>query len=97
MAFLQAIVSYIEQGGGSRGAYMVLDEQGSLDVVAAGKHCLRHRPENLEKRKEILELRLKPGSDCEFEVTAIPVRPLPTDNSWFETTWADFEKGKIFQ
>ena len=97
VAFLQAIVSYIEQGGGSRGAYMVLDEQGSLDVVAAGKHCLRHRPENLEKRKEILELCLKPGSDCEFDVTSVPVRPLPTDDSWFETTWADFEKGKIFR
>ncbi len=97
VAFLQAIVSYIERGGGSRGAYMVLDENGDLDVQVAGKHCLRHRSENMSARKEILELSLRKGTECDFEVAAVPVRPLPTDDSWFENTWADFANGRIFR
>ena len=97
VAFLQAIVSYIERGGGSRGAFMVLDENGDLDVQVAGKQCLRHRSENMSARKEILELSLRKGTDCDFDVAAVPVRPLPTDDSWFENTWADFANGRIFR
>lgn len=97
VAFLQAIVSYIERGGGSRGAYMVLDDEGELDVQVAGENCLRHRGENMDARKEILELALRPDTACDFDVTAVPVRPLPSDDSWFENTWADFTDGRIFR
>ena len=97
VAFLQAIVSYIERGGGSRGAFMVLDDDGDLDVLAGGVRCMRHRSENMEARKEILEVALKTGTSCDFDVTAVSVRPLPEDDSWFENTWADFADGRIFQ
>ncbi len=97
VAFLQAIVSYIERGGGSRGAFMVLDDDGDMDVLAGGVRCLRHRRENMEARKEILEVALKTGTSCDFDVTAVSVRPLPEDDSWFENTWADFADGRIFQ
>ena len=97
VAFLQAIVAYIERGGGSRGAYMVLDDDGDLDVQVAGKRCLKHRSENMDARKEILELSLRAGTPCDFDVEAVQVRPLPEDDSWFENTWADFAKGRIFR
>ena len=96
VAFLQALVTYIEQGGGSRGAFMILDENGSLAVTSKQGTDLRHRPENLEKRNEILQVQLKPGTISDFTVTPTPVRPLPEDDSWFETTWADWNKGRIF-
>ena len=76
---------------------MVLDENGDLDVQVAGNQCLRHRSENMSARNEILELSLRKGTDCDFDVAAVPVRPLPTDDSWFENTWADFANGRIFR
>ncbi|MBO4526914.1 MAG: hypothetical protein J5743_04755, partial [Victivallales bacterium] len=96
VAFLEALVTYIEQGGGSRGAYMILDENGSLAVTSKQGTDLRHRPENLEKRNEILQVQIKDGSISDFTVTPTPVRPLPQDDSWFETTWADWNNGRIF-
>ena len=96
VAFLEALVTYIEQGGGSRGAYMILDENGSLAVTSKQGTDLRHRPENLEKRNEILQVQIKDGSISDFTVTPTPVRPLPEDDSWFETTWANWNNGRIF-
>ncbi len=97
VAFLQALVTYIEQGGGSRGAYMILDENGSLAVTSKQGTDMRHRPENLEKRNEILQVQIKDGTISDFTVTPTPVRPLPQDDSWFETTWADWNANRIFQ
>jgi hypothetical protein len=58
---------------------------------------LRHRAENLAQRGEILEVALVPQTVCEVRVTAVPVRPLPADESWFETTWAAFGRGEVFR
>ena len=97
VAFLQAIVSYIEQGGGSRGAYMVLDGKGALTVDSKRGRELRHREENASKRQEILELQLQPGTLCDFAVRVDKVRPLPNDDSWYETTWAQWNRGEVFK
>ncbi|MDD4540019.1 MAG: oxidoreductase, partial [Lentisphaeria bacterium] len=97
VAFLQAIVSYIEQGGGSRGAYMVLDEKGALTVDSKRGRELRHREENASKRQEILEVQLRPGTLCDFAVRVDKVRPLPNDDSWYETTWAQWNRGEVFK
>jgi len=58
IAFLEALRYYIEHGGGSRGGYMILDEEGDLTVESERGSELRHRSENLEKRNEILEIGL---------------------------------------
>lgn len=97
VAFLQAIVSYINDGGGSRGAFMILDPLGTLTVPTDTAGILRHRPENLDKRQVIQELTLRPGTLCDFAVRSVPVRPLPQDDSWFENTWADFGRGRVFR
>jgi succinate dehydrogenase/fumarate reductase flavoprotein subunit len=97
VAFLQAIVSYIEGGGGSRGGYMVLDEEGTLSVHSRRGSELRHREENIAKRQEILELSLQAGTLCDFAVRVDPVRPLPQDDSWYESTWAEWNAGEIFR
>ena len=94
IAYLTALKALIERGGGSRGAYMVLDDSGDLTVRTKKGECLRHRGENMAMRDEILEVRLTETGD--FQVNAVPVRPLPEDNSWYETTWSDWLEGRIF-
>ncbi len=96
VAFLDAIRYYIENGGGSRGGYMVLDADGDLTVDSKRGEELRHRAENLEKRNEILEILQKIDAPGEFDITPVPVRPLPDDESWYETAWADWNEGRIF-
>jgi len=95
VAFLEALVYYIENGGGSRGGYMVLDSEGELTVDSKRGSELRHRAEDLSKREEILEVTLTSGSLARFQVAAVPVRPLPEDDSWYETTWAAWNDGRV--
>jgi len=94
VAFLQTIVAYIEQGGGSRGAYVVLDEHGDRNVASRRGEEMPHRSENLQKRREILETVL--CGDGAFSVSAVPVRPLPNDDSWYETAWRAWQEGSIY-
>jgi len=77
IAFLEALKAYVERGGGSRGAYLVLDEQGDAAVLTKRGSELRHRNENMGLRGRVLEVRLKEGT--EFEVAVVPVRPVPQD------------------
>ena len=95
IAFLEAIRAYIEMGGGSRGSYMIVDPEGEGVAESKMGEMLRYRPEKTELRKKILQARL--GADGEFTVTPIAVRPLPDDQSWFETTWNAWREGEIFQ
>ena len=30
------------------------------------------------------------------DVTPVPVRPIPDDDSWYETTWREWLEGRIF-
>ncbi|HPD15007.1 MAG TPA: FAD-binding protein [Planctomycetota bacterium] len=95
VAFLQTIQALIERGGGSRGGYMILDEKGDLAVKTKRGSELPHRSENMALRGEILETRL--AGDGDFAVAPVPVRPLPNDDSWYETTWRQWLRGEIFK
>ena len=93
IAFLETIQFYIERGGGSRGGYMVATDDGELTVdTERGSQC-PHRPENEEMRGEILETVLR--DDVQFEVYPVEVRPLPEDESWFESVWRDWRAGRM--
>jgi len=95
VAFLETIKSYIERGGGSRGGYVIADPDGELSVETKRGRELPHRPENMQMRGEILETAL--GEDGRFRVTPVPVRPLPEDDSWYETTWQAWAEGRVFE
>jgi len=97
LALLQTMKAYVDAGGGSRGSCMVLDPAGDRTVRTPRGQQLRHRSENLTMRAEILETRLKAPAGVDFEVVAIPTRPLPDDTSWYETTWREFEAGRVFE
>jgi hypothetical protein len=96
IAFLEAIRHYIEHDGGSRGGYMILDDNGDLTVDSKRGSELRHRSENTALRQEILEVGQIENRPGEFAIEPVPVRPLPTDDSWYETTWAAWNDGRVF-
>ena len=95
IAFLETIKAYIERGGGSRGGYVIADPKGGAFVETKRGKELPHRLENPDMRSEILETVLHQNG--EFRVSPVRVRPLPLDDSWYETTWKDWREGKIFQ
>ncbi|MFP4029075.1 MAG: FAD-binding protein [Candidatus Brocadiia bacterium] len=94
IAFLETIRSYIERGGGSRGGYLIADPDAELQVNSQKGSELPHRPENEELGEEILETVLV---NAEFRVKPVQVRPLPQDESWYETTWRAWRDGEIFR
>ena len=94
VAFLQAMKTLIDRRGGSRGAYVVLDEAGDRVVETKRGREMPHRSENVAMRQEILEVSGDDGG--EFDVSPVEVRPLPEDDSWYETTWREWEEKRVF-
>lgn len=93
-AFLANINAYLANGGGSRGSYLVVDEDGTPDagVVNSAKGILmRYKKERVEDRSERIVV-----SGSELKVSVEKIRPIPEDKSWFESTWAQWRDGKIF-
>jgi hypothetical protein len=75
---------------------MVLAEDGDRVVHTARGEMLRHRGENMALRSEIIETKLRSKDPWDFATYPVPVRPLPEDDSWYETTWRDYETGRVF-
>jgi len=95
LAFLEAITSYVARGGGSRGSYLIVDANAPLRVRTPSGEILPHRDENPSLRDILLEV--VPLPQDEFEVAKVPVRPLPQDDSWFESVWREWREGGIFR
>ncbi len=95
IAFLVAIKALLERGGGSRGAYVVLDEAGDRVLQTAAGTVMPHRGENMALRREILEVGLDETGQYTTWIT--PVRPLPADDSWYESVWRHWRDGEVFE
>jgi hypothetical protein len=74
---------------------VVLDSDGDQSMDTKRGTELRHRRENEALREEILEVAV--DGDRGVRVDPVAVRPLPDDDSWYETTWADWMRGEIFK
>ena len=90
-AFLAALAAYLERGGGSRGSYLVLDDEGQQ--VHPALPGLRARPEVPEHRREVIEVS---WDGRQFATRVVPVRPIPEEHDWYETTWRDYREGRVF-
>lgn len=92
-AYLESVLFYLKNGGGSRGSYMVMDSQGT-PVLEGALQEWRYKLENESLRSKMLEAVYEKGRfACEFTER----RPLPTEDFWFENVWNDFVKGKVFE
>jgi succinate dehydrogenase/fumarate reductase flavoprotein subunit len=94
LGYLIAIRDLIARGSGSRGSHIVADPKGILPHPALGSEW-RFGPENPALREEILEVWL--GEDGEFHTRAVPVRPIPESEFWFENTWEAYRSGRVFE
>jgi succinate dehydrogenase/fumarate reductase flavoprotein subunit len=92
VAYLKAIVSLLEQGGGSRGSHLVFSPEG---VRIAGIE-LRFKPENEGLRNSILRIEYDPKLPDLFHCKNVTPRPQPAERKAFEPAWKDYREGKIY-
>ncbi len=88
LAFLASIDFYLQNGGGSRGSYLVIaedkcDRQETFSVFNKKGEILRCRKERLADRK------FKILTDKEGKCQLVAVKPVPEDRSWFETVYSE--------
>ncbi|MDC7232194.1 MAG: FAD-binding protein [Spirochaetales bacterium] len=91
--YLAAIRSYLEEGGGSRGSFLVLESSGLESHPLLGSEW-NFRDENPDHRRSMQTLK----SDGSGNIVSdrIPCRRIPSEEYWFETMWNDFREKRIF-
>ncbi|MGB4041293.1 MAG: FAD-binding protein [Bacillota bacterium] len=93
LAVLRSIQAFLEAGGGSRGSFLVLDRNGKPIHDQLGEEW-RYKLETTELRDRILQVQYDGQGD--FKTWWVDVRPIPTDDFWFENVWADYVEGTVF-
>ena len=100
VAYLKAIVALLEQGSGSRGSHLVLDENGleiHPDVLNDHKRPLKFKPENTSLRDFVLQVEYDGQEPDLFRCRNVPVRTMPRTRKPFEPAWRDYREGKIYR
>ncbi|HAS9355351.1 TPA: FAD-binding protein [Salmonella enterica subsp. enterica serovar Veneziana] len=96
-AILTMLEEFIAAGGGSRGARIILDPQGScLPLTRHGPFSQwRFRPEREEDKNTKLTIHYQ---EKKFIFNQKPLRNLPDlKDNYFEKNWPDFPCGKIYR
>jgi len=91
--YLEAIRYAIESGVGSRGSAMVLDPDGVSAHKQLGAEW-RFASEDVSFRDKVLETTAEPSGKVSHEWVAR--RPIPETEVWFETAWAAYRNGEIY-
>lgn len=91
--YLEAILFALRSGVGSRGSSIVLDPGGERIHEKLGDEW-RIAPEEPAFRERVLETVVGPHGRVYHEW--VPRRPIPATDAWFETAWAGFRSGKIY-
>ena len=92
--YLEAIRFAVESGVGSRGSALVVDGR-SVPVHRALGDEWRFVPEDPAFRTKVLETEAEPAGLVRNRW--VERRPLPQTDEWFETAWAAFREGQIYQ
>ncbi len=94
--YLEAIKEYMENGGRSRGSYLVLDPNGEKPCPQLDERWRfsLETPESLVSRK-ILEISL--NEEMRPVKQWVDVRPIPAEKNWFENVWNDFRRDQIIR
>jgi len=99
--YLDAVAFAVDSGVGSRGSAIVLDPGGTRIHEGLGDEW-RLIPEDSAFREQVLETVLEPASTGlaldapRMAHTWVPRRPLPETDAWFETAWARYREGEIY-
>jgi hypothetical protein len=93
-AYLDAIKTYLEAGGGSRGSYLVMDDNGEYVLEQLGEQW-RYKPEEPSLREKVL--RTVRTEDGAFTSEFIARRPIPVEDYWFENVWNAYLRREIYE
>ncbi len=96
--YLEAIRFAVAEGAGSRGSAVVLDPAGQVIHPKLGDRW-RMEPENPEFREKVLVTTVD-VSRCGLPAVSnhwVDRRPIPDTDTWFETAWAQFRSGAIYE
>lgn len=88
LIYLDAIKTYIEKGGRSRGSYLIVDgEKDKTSWLNAAGWKLDLCCYDREVERNILEVALRDGN---LHYDLIKIREIPVQNLWFEKVWKDY-------
>ncbi len=93
LLYLDAIRHAVADGVGSRGSALALDPAGQ-PLHPLLDNTWRFTPENPAFREQVLETRTDAAGNIRH--TWVPRRPIPDSDLWFETAWADYREGRIY-
>jgi succinate dehydrogenase/fumarate reductase flavoprotein subunit len=92
--YLESILFALQSGVGSRGSCIVLAEDGDRvhDKLADEWRIV---PEDTSFREKVLGT--VATLDGEVHSEWVARRPIPETDAWFETAWASFRSGKVYE
>ncbi len=91
--YLEAIEQAVASGSGSRGSTLVLEPTGTPAHAELGEQW-RFASEDQSYRECVLETAVEP--DGKVKSQWVGRRPIPREKGWFETAWAAFNRGEIY-
>jgi succinate dehydrogenase/fumarate reductase flavoprotein subunit len=95
LLYLEAIRSYIEKKGRSRGSYIVTgNKETALPDISVADLDIYLCRYNRDVEKKILELNFRKGK---ITVDTCEVRDIPLQNLWFERVWKDYLKDNYIE
>ena len=86
LGYLRSICDLLEQGGGSRGSYLVLEDKDASGV----------KPENIALRDSVVRVWYDPDNKGLFNSDTMLVRKVDREDRAFESIWSDYRTKKIF-
>ncbi len=93
--YLNAIRVFIEKGGKSRGSYLVSDREGDLPVKGLDQ-SFRFALDDGGLNDKVCEIAFQ-MEDYICTAGWKALRPIPTEDNWFENVWNMYRDGKVFQ
>ena len=83
------ILSYIRDGGKSRGSYLVVDSMEDIKAVTGGVEI------DVSHRDKVITTAYLPKED-KVVSTFRQVRPIPLSDTWFEKVWREYREGTVY-
>ncbi len=94
VCYLSSILWYIREGGGSRGSYIVVSEDGNKEIKLENFER-NYREENEKYRDKVQETCMVNWDEVENKW--VQRRPIPEEEFWFESVWKDYADEKVFE
>ena len=86
--YLYAIKAYLERGGGSRGSYLVVSEEGETPHPLLATYSMVPEERSLRSYVQVIDLDESSSLQCRWDTC----REVPSETFWFERVWREFKE-----